>query len=77
METETFRMLTAFTYQEPDIFPLRDSVFEDTPVKIPFQYAWLLEEEYTKESLTRTEYERSVSPRSLFPFHKIHPRHNN
>ncbi|MCJ1476226.1 hypothetical protein MMC13_004892 [Lambiella insularis] len=44
--------------QEQDLFPLRESVFEDTPVKIPFQYAWLLEEEYTKASLTRTEFER-------------------
>ncbi|MCJ1434511.1 hypothetical protein MMC27_003880 [Xylographa pallens] len=44
-------------YLEQDIFPLRESVFEDTPVKVPFQYAWLLEEEYSKASLTRTEFE--------------------
>ncbi|MCJ1327417.1 hypothetical protein MMC10_004086 [Thelotrema lepadinum] len=45
-------------YNSSDIFPLRDSFFEDTPAKIPFEYTWVLEEEYTKESLTRTEWER-------------------
>ena len=45
-------------YNESDIFPLRDSYFEGLPTKIPYEYAWLLEEEYTKESLTRTEFEK-------------------
>ncbi|MCJ1304277.1 hypothetical protein MMC08_007089 [Hypocenomyce scalaris] len=45
-------------YLEKDIFPLRESLFEDTPVKIPYDYAWLLEEEYHKESLTRTHFEK-------------------
>ncbi|MCJ1376357.1 hypothetical protein MMC20_007599 [Loxospora ochrophaea] len=45
-------------YLEKEIFPLRESVFEDTPVKIPFDYKWLLEEEYTKRALTRTTFER-------------------
>ena len=36
-------------------------MFEDTPVKIPYDYAWLLEEEYQKESLTKTTFERFVT----------------
>ncbi len=40
------------------MYPLRDSVFEATPVKVPFQYAWLLEQEYGKESLKRMEFEK-------------------
>ena len=43
-------------YIENQIFPLRDSIFEETPVKIPFDYTYLLEEEYSKASLTRTEW---------------------
>ena len=45
-------------YNESDIFPLRDSHFEGVPTKIPYDYAWLLEEEYTKDALTRTEFEK-------------------
>jgi hypothetical protein len=44
------------TYLEKDLFPLRDSVFEGANVKIPFEYAYLLEEEYSAKSLTRTEF---------------------
>jgi LicD family len=38
--------------QEKELFPLRDSFFEGIHVKIPFDYAWLLEEEYGKKALT-------------------------
>lgn len=44
-------------YLEKDLFPLRDGTFENTPVKIPLQYIYLLEEEYTKASLTRQQWE--------------------
>lgn len=43
--------------QEKDIFPLRDSFFEGIHVKIPYEYAALLAEEYGAKSLTVTEYE--------------------
>jgi len=43
--------------QERDIFPLRDSIFEGMHVKIPFEYSWLLEEEYGKKALTVTRFE--------------------
>ena len=39
-------------YLERDIFPLRESVFENTPVKIPYAYSELLEEEYGAKALT-------------------------
>lgn len=47
-------------YMAKDIFPLRDSVFEGSPVKVPYSYAELLEEEYGKEALTATEFEGHV-----------------
>ncbi|KAI4100969.1 MAG: hypothetical protein LQ339_005290 [Xanthoria mediterranea] len=43
-------------YREADLFPLRDSVFEDRPVKIPYNYAELLQQEYGRVSLTRTRF---------------------
>lgn len=42
--------------KEADLFPLRDSVFEERPVKIPYNYAELLQEEYGRISLTRTRF---------------------
>lgn len=39
-----------------DLFPLRDSLFEDQPVKIPYNYARLLTQEYGNAALTKTEY---------------------
>jgi LicD family len=39
-------------YLEKDIFPLRESAFENTPVKIPYAYTELLEEEYGAAALT-------------------------
>jgi phosphorylcholine metabolism protein LicD len=43
-------------YRHKDIFPLRDTVFENILVKIPYAYADLLEEEYGPASLTRTRF---------------------
>ena len=42
--------------QFQDLFPLRDSLFEDQLVKIPYAYSKLLTLEYGKASLTRTRY---------------------
>jgi phosphorylcholine metabolism protein LicD len=44
-------------YEQKDIFPLRESSFEGTPVKIPYAYAALLEEEYGKRALTNKNFE--------------------
>ena len=52
--------------QERDLFPLRDSMFEGKPVKIPYNYAELLEEEYGKKSLTNIHYEQYGSQVLLF-----------
>ncbi|KAJ5374020.1 hypothetical protein N7517_006026 [Penicillium concentricum] len=43
-------------YDESDIFPLRDSLFEGVPVKIPYAYTYILEEEYGPRALTRTSF---------------------
>lgn len=42
--------------QEEDLFPLRDSLFEGVPVKIPFAFVKLLTDEYGKNSITGTRY---------------------
>jgi phosphorylcholine metabolism protein LicD len=44
-------------YRAKDIFPLRESMFENTPVKIPYAYAELLEEEYGPKALTQKNFE--------------------
>lgn len=44
-------------YLEKDLFPLRDGWFEGVPVKIPYEYEYLLEEEYGAKSMAKTEFE--------------------
>jgi len=44
-------------YLEKDLFPLRDGYFEGIQVKIPFEYEYLLEEEYGAKSMSETEFE--------------------
>ncbi|RMZ78346.1 hypothetical protein DV738_g3862, partial [Chaetothyriales sp. CBS 135597] len=50
-------------YLEKDLFPLRDGFFEGFHVKIPFDYEWLLVEEYGRKSLTLTTYEGHEGPK--------------
>ncbi|KAK5007289.1 hypothetical protein LTR28_005469, partial [Elasticomyces elasticus] len=47
----------AHHYMFDDIFPLRESVFENTAVKIPYAYSELLVEEYGPASLVSTDFE--------------------
>ena len=57
--TECMRVLIPLLYnQEKDLFPLRDSFFEGTAAKIPYEYSKLLTDEYGTPSLTRTEFAR-------------------
>ena len=42
--------------QVEDLFPLRDSIFEDQPVKIPYNYDSLLTQEYGNAALTKATY---------------------
>ncbi|KAJ6102109.1 hypothetical protein N7486_004536 [Penicillium sp. IBT 16267x] len=44
-------------YDESDIFPLRDSYYEDVAAKIPYAYAALLAEEYGATSITKTDWQ--------------------
>ncbi|KAG9247667.1 LicD family-domain-containing protein, partial [Calycina marina] len=44
-------------FRDTYLFPLRDTMFEGTPAKIPFAYREILESEYKKKALTLTEYE--------------------
>jgi hypothetical protein len=44
-------------YEEDQIFPLRQSYFEDVPVKIPYAYTDLLVEEYGGRSLSNKKFQ--------------------
>ncbi|MDI1490236.1 MAG: mannosyltransferase [Ramalina farinacea] len=39
-----------------DLFPLRDSLFEGHSVKVPYNYAKMLSEDYGNKALTKTEF---------------------
>lgn len=39
-----------------DLFPLRDSLFEGVPVKVPYNYARMLADEYGSKALTKLEH---------------------
>lgn len=43
-------------YRDTYIFPLRDTVFEGAPAKIPYRYKEVLQAEYGERSLTNTDY---------------------
>jgi phosphorylcholine metabolism protein LicD len=45
------------TYMSKSIFPLRESEYEGRPVKVPYSYAELLEEDYGKKVMTKTRWE--------------------
>jgi len=47
-------------YQKTDLYPMRDSVFEGVPTKIPYAYERLLVEEYQDKALIVSEYEGHV-----------------
>ncbi|KAM0090021.1 mannosyltransferase [Aspergillus fumigatus] len=44
-------------FDETDIFPLRNSYFEDFPVKVPYKYTDLLVEEYGSKALTTVDFQ--------------------
>lgn len=45
-------------YNITDLYPMRESFFEDFPVKIPYKYDDLLLEEYGHKAMVLTEYEK-------------------
>lgn len=49
------------TYKQDQIWPLRESYFEDVPAKIPYAYVELLKEEYGAKSLTNADFHEYVS----------------
>jgi hypothetical protein len=44
-------------YRLADLYPMRESMFEGVPARIPYAYDKLLVEEYQEKALTLTEYE--------------------
>jgi hypothetical protein len=47
-------------YRLRDLYPMRESIFEDVPVRIPYAYDRMLIQEYSQNALTFTEYEGYV-----------------
>lgn len=43
-------------YEEDEIFPLRRSLFEGVPAKIPYDYTKLLAGEYGEKSMTNSRF---------------------
>lgn len=48
--------------QDTYLFPLRDTIFEGMPAKIPFRFKELLAAEYGERSLTKTDFHELVYP---------------
>ncbi len=46
--------------QDTFVFPLRDTVFEGAPAKIPYKFRDVLESEYGKKALANTEFNECV-----------------
>ncbi|KAJ5085889.1 hypothetical protein N7532_010660 [Penicillium argentinense] len=59
-QTEALMCKDRHHYLESQIWPLRESYFEDVPVKIPYAYVELLEEEYGAKSLTNADFHEYV-----------------
>ncbi|KAI9848571.1 MAG: hypothetical protein M1837_007240 [Sclerophora amabilis] len=43
-------------YKVKDLFPLRDTYFENVPVKVPYAYTEVLKKEYGEKSLTKADF---------------------
>jgi hypothetical protein len=52
-------------YHHADIWPLRDTTFEDMPAKIPYSFDEILIKEYSSKALVVTEYEGCVLSLSI------------
>jgi hypothetical protein len=44
-------------YKTKDLYPMRESVYEGVPARIPYAYDKILLEEYREKAMTLTEYE--------------------
>jgi len=47
-------------YRTKDLYPMRESVYEGVPAKIPYAYDKILMEEYNEKALILTDYEGHV-----------------
>ena len=47
----------AHKYRTKDLYPMRESVYEGVPARIPYAYDKILLEEYREKALVLTEYE--------------------
>lgn len=44
-------------YQTSDLYPMRETMFEGVPAKVPYSYDKILKEEYQQKALVVTEFE--------------------
>ena len=56
-DSEAMMVKDGHHYQFDDIYPLRESVFEKTPVLVPYAYADILVEEYGDQALADVHHE--------------------
>ncbi|KAF2205433.1 hypothetical protein GQ43DRAFT_362392 [Delitschia confertaspora ATCC 74209] len=47
-------------YRTSDLYPMRESIFEGVPAKIPYAYDKILTEEYQQKALVLTEYQGHI-----------------
>ncbi|KAI0015594.1 LicD family-domain-containing protein [Xylariomycetidae sp. FL0641] len=57
---EWMRCKDGHEYKAADLFPLRDTVFEGVPAKVPWHYEQILVAEYGKASVTKASYHGHV-----------------
>jgi len=58
-------------YNRTDIFPLRESMFEGVPAKVPFAYAHVLAEEYSIQALMQTDFHNHTFDRDQEEWQKV------
>jgi len=54
--TDVIECKNEHRYNSSDIFPLRESVFEGVPAKVPYAYADVLVEEYSNQAILQTKF---------------------
>jgi hypothetical protein len=57
-EPEIWQCKNWHRYRTRDLYPLRESIYEGVPVKIPYKYQKILREEYSYQALTRTQFQK-------------------
>jgi len=66
MSLTTLKVVVLTCDQDKYIFPLLDTTFEGVPAKVPYRYRQMLESEYGKAAVSKTDYNGYVSRKSTY-----------